>query len=325
MSKIFNALQRSEADLAGEQPSALAEAAEVLLRIEHRLATRGQSLSGVVESTAAALETPTASDFIPVNPSVRPLQPALGKTTHNLAEADPLAHVKSVSISISEASKLVALTDQNPVAAEAFRLLAVRLRELQHERALKKLLVTSTAPQEGKSMVAANLACTLAKGRQERVLLLEGDVRRPTLRKKFGMEGQSGICEWLRNEASLLESIQYLAEAGIWVLWAGTAIGNPLDTLQPRKLSPLLDQLAEWFDWMIIDSPPLLPVADTSLWSSMAEGIILVTRFGVTQRAELISALESIDSQKLIGAVVNCSKRLPHSDYYYSNAYGANH
>lgn len=321
MSKIFNALQRSEAEFADVQPSALTEAAEVLLRIEHRLATREESDSAAAECRAAVMPGTAMPDILAVNSSIRHHDPSPGKMAPSIADGDPLRHVRSVPFSISEASKLVALTDENPGAAEAFRLLAVRLREVRRDRALRKLLVTSTVPQEGKSVVAANLACTLAQGRQERVLLVEGDVRRPTLQQKFGIKGKSGICEWLRNEVSLLESLLYLADAGIWVLWSGKATGNPLDLLLPEKVSPLLDQLAEWFDWIIIDSPPLLPVADTTLWSTMAEGVLLVTRFGITKKKELLSGLGSVDSQKLVGAVVNFSKKLPHSDYYYSHAY----
>jgi capsular exopolysaccharide synthesis family protein len=323
MSKIFDALQRSEADLSGMEPSALTEPTEVLLRIERRIAARERYNEAPSEEPAEALPEPEISEQFAVNTPPRPSAAAAGKPARVAANADPLGHIRAVPLSIPAGSKLVALADEQPAAAEAFRLLAVRLQELRRDRALKRLLITSSIPQEGKSMVAANLACTLAQGRQEKVLLLEGDVRRPSLAQRFGVDGHRGICEWLRKEASLLESIQFLPDAGIWAIWAGKSIGNPLDSLQPQKLSPLLDQLAEWFDWVIIDSPPVLPIADTSIWSALVEGIILVTRYGTTRKKELMRGIKAVDSEKLIGAVLNSSKYLTHSDYYYARTHSA--
>jgi capsular exopolysaccharide synthesis family protein len=232
-------------------------------------------------------------------------------------EQDLIQHIKSVSITPPEWGKLVCLTDEESAAAEAFRLVAVRLRDMRRDRPLRTLLITSTIPQEGKSMVAANLACILSQGQQEKVLLLEGDIRRPTLTQKLGMEERVGLSELLRKEVSLSRSILYLPDAKIWTLPAGQVDGNPLDLLQSQKLSPLMAQLAGWFDWIIIDSPPVLPVADASVWSALADGIVLVTRYGTTRKKELLKGLKEIDRKKIIGAVLNCSKNLRHSDYYY--------
>ena len=228
-----------------------------------------------------------------------------------------LRHVESVPIAAPESGRLVCLTDEESPVSEAFRLIVVRLRNMRCDRPLKKLLITSSIPQEGKSMVAANLACILAQGRQEKVLLLEGDIRRPTLTQTFGIQERAGLCELLRKEVSLSQSIMYLPEARIWAIQAGTLNSNPLDLLQSQKLYPIMTELEEYFDWIIIDSPPLLPIADTSVWSAQAEGIILVTRYGITQKKALLRGVKEVDRKKLVGAVVNCSQNLPHSDYYY--------
>jgi capsular exopolysaccharide synthesis family protein len=260
-------------------------------------------------------EFPSRLDLDP--PSRVPL--VLSAQTHGLPgdSEDLLRHVKSTSIAPPESGRLICVTDPESPAAEAFRLVAVRLREMRRERPLKKLLITSTIPQEGKSVVAANLACILSQGRQEKVLLLEGDIRRPTLSQKMGMEERAGLCEWISKDLSLAQSIVYLPEAKIWALPAGKANTNPLDILQSQRLSPLMTQLAGCFDWVIIDSPPLLPVADTSVWSALADGIVLVTRYGTTQKKELLRGIKQVDAKKVVGAVINCSKNLPHSEYYY--------
>jgi len=226
------------------------------------------------------------------------------------------AQFKSLQVQTSSDSHMVCLEDGHP-AAEQFQFLGVRLQHLRRERPLKKLLITSTIPKEGKSMVAANLACALARRTQQRILLVEGDVRRPTLATIFGISKIPGLCELLQSEGSLTSNIYYLDRPALWLLPAGTAKINPLQLLQSTKLPTLFDQLAELFDWIIIDSPPVLPVADTSIWMRLTDGIVLVTRQGTTEKRQLQRGLEAIDQKKVVGAVLNCRRRPAHSDYYY--------
>jgi capsular exopolysaccharide synthesis family protein len=209
------------------------------------------------------------------------------------------------------------VTDKESLAAENFRFLAVRLRQLQQSRPLKKVLITSAIPREGKTMVAANLACTLARRAQQRTLLVEGDLRRPSLSQMFGLSKMSGICEWLQGESGPSASIYHLEGPGLWILPAGSTPRNPLELMQSGRLSTLMDQLTAWFDWIIIDSPPVLPLADTSVWTRLVDGILLVTRQGTTEKHQLQRGLEAIEPTKLIGALLNCSINTAHSDYYY--------
>ena len=211
----------------------------------------------------------------------------------------------------------MALPDSESPAGEAFHLLGVRLRHMRRQRPLKKVLITSSIPEEGKSMVAANLACTLALRTQQKVLLLEGDVRRPTQSKIFGLQSKPGICEWLSGERSLVNCMYKLESAGIWIFPAGVASGNSLELLQSGRAIPMMEQLTNWFDWVVIDSPPVLPLADTSVWTNMADGILLVTRQGVTQKRQLTRGLEALGNQKVIGAVLNSARSVSHTDYYY--------
>ena len=224
---------------------------------------------------------------------------------------------QSVAFSLPAKSRLVSLAEQASPAAEAFRLLGVRLRNLRKQRPLKKVLITSTVPQEGKSMTAANLACTLASGTSQRVLLLDGDVRRPALTELFGLTGKSGICDWLGDEKSVVSSIYRLDKPGFWMLPAGRVPDNPLGLIQSSKLPTLTEELASWFDWIVIDSPPVLPLADTSIWARIADGILLVARHGITQKRQLQRGIEALDAHKLIGAVMNSTTNLFDRDYYY--------
>lgn len=229
---------------------------------------------------------------------------------------DEFNRVQTLQLSPELSRRLVSLGDQDGPAAEAFRFLGVRLRHLRRDRTIRKLLVTSTIPQEGKSLVAANLACTLSLRTQQRTLLMEGDLRRPSLTEMFRLDGKPGICEWLRGDSELTGCMYRLANERLWIMPAGSSSGNYMELLQSGKISSLIEETAESFDWVIIDSPPILPLADTSIWSRLSDGILLVTRHGKTEKRQLQRGLDAIESQKLVGAVLNSSSNPAHGDYY---------
>jgi capsular exopolysaccharide synthesis family protein len=222
----------------------------------------------------------------------------------------------SLPISLSQDGHLVSLSEEESLGAEKFRFLAVRLRQIQRTRDLKKLLITSTIPEEGKSTISANLAVTLAQRKQQKVLLLEGDLRRPVLAGKFGLAHLAGLSEYLQGEPRSITNIYHLDGAGLWFLPAGKPPENPLELMQTGQLSELLDQLAAGFDWIIIDSPPILPLADTSVWTRFADGVLLVAREGTTQKRQLQRGLETLDQAKLLGMVLNSCTNADHSNYY---------
>lgn len=313
MSQIFDALQRSEAERNGGPAASGLRAIDLLERAEHGNAPdRPHSNSIAVFDQRPSPEEPVAEEASEA--------PELLNVTVNRVEPGRVEgpmQCKVLKISPPDVGHLVSLPDTESSATEAFHLLGVRLRHLRRQRPLKKVLVTSTIPQEGKSMVAANLACTLALRTQQKVLLLEGDIRRPTQSKIFGLQVKSGICSWLSGESNLTDSMFRLDGPGIWILPAGFATGNSLEFLQSGRIVPMMEQLTSWFDWVVIDSPPILPLADTSVWTNMADGILLVTRQGITQRKQLKRGLEALANQKVIGAVLNSAKSLVHSDYYY--------
>lgn len=318
MSQLFDALQRSEAERSGADLSALSEATELLQLAErHADSDRRKSLPfeqsagqtaeherGFGGKTAApagiAVETPVAVEPLP-----------------NDQQSSLFSEFQSLQISVPSNSRLVCVTDGESLAAEKFRFLAVHLQHLRRDRPLKRVLITSSIPQEGKSTVSANLACTLARRSQQKILLVEGDVRRPALSPMFGLSRLSGICELPQGELNLRKSVYHLDRPNLWFLPAGSAPKNPLEVLQSGRLSVVMDQVSALFDWVIIDSPPVMPLADTSVWMRLSDGILLVTRQGITEKQQLRRALEAIEPKKVIGAVLNGSQRTTHSDYYY--------
>ena len=307
MSQIFDALQRSDAERSGDKSSEQMQPTDVLRRAERLESQKWQH-----QSAPVALEEKLAE----LEEADRSLLSIDSISSRRDPPSEIFSQFRSLEVSLALQDRMVCLTDADSAASEAFRLLGVRIRDLRRVRPLKKILVTSSIPQEGKSMVSANLAVTLARAKQ-RVLVLEGDVRRPALSDAFGVAPDAGLCAWLGGERDLTSSIYYLESAGLWIMPAGTSPQNPLELLQQGKLAALMNQLTEWFDTVIIDSPPVLPLADTSIWMRLADGILLVTRQGVTEKRQLRRGLEAISTQKLIGAIVNCSITSTRSDYYY--------
>jgi capsular exopolysaccharide synthesis family protein len=319
MSHIFDALQRSEGEHAEIDSPLLSEATELLRRAERRAASKWET-AVVLQQTdiTESAERDTSIGPQAAAPEVTGQEtPAAGEHTSADRHLDIFSQFQSLQVALAPQNRLACFTDDESHAAEAFRLLGVRLRHLRRDRPLRKVLVTSAIPQEGKSMVAANLACTLAQRSQQRILLLEGDLRRPTLSQTFGLGGNPGLCEYLQAERALTKCIYHLESPGLWILPAGSAQSNALELLQSGRLSALMDQVAAWFEWIIIDSPPVLPLADTSVWARLADGILLVTRQGTAEKRLLQRGLEALEPKKLIGAVLNCSKSSAPSDYYY--------
>jgi len=296
MSNLFDALRRADAENSGlDGGSGLALATELLQSAEEK------------EKRIEPASTPKPQfevDAFEVNSN--PPAPSVG---------DEMERCTVLPLSIGEESHLVSVGAEESLGAEKFRFLAVRLRQLRQNRPLKKILITSTIPQEGKSMIAANLACTLARRKQHKILLLEGDLRRPNIANQFGVGKVPGLCEWLSGLTQDI-NIYKLGDLGLWMLPAGAAPENPLELMQSGKLSLLMQRLEAWFDWIVIDSPPVLPLADTSVWSRVSDGILLVTRKGITEKQQLQRGLEAIEKSKILGALVNGSASVAHSDYY---------
>ena len=319
MSYIFDALQRSQAERAEADKTGLAAAIELLEHAEREVAGQWNS------------EQPQEQD---TEKGPEPLGPLFSGDGfgHGAAGTDPIAitralqdeerretfsHFQTLESSLSTNSRLVCLSDANSPATEAFHLLGVRLRNLQRERGIKTLLITSTIPQEGKSVVAANLACALGSGERQKVLLIDGDMRRPSQSQMFGLANVPGLCNYLQGKRSLTACLYHLAEAGIWILPSGDGPGGSSELIQSPQLPKLMATLGSLFDWIVIDSPPVLPMVDTSVWARQADGILLLARRGTTKKRKLQKGLEALDPSKLIGAVLNTSMSALDNDYYY--------
>jgi len=309
MSRIFDALQRSGTEQSGiEYPDMVSVITEVFE------APRGRPSAG----RATADSTPpiqVREIQVPQVPMTTTMTEAPVEVTEQVTENTAPAEFPSVQVSVATSSRLVFFTEPDSLAAEKFRFLAVRLRQLRQSRSLKKVLVTSTIPEEGKSLVSANLAGVLSR-RMQKVLLLEGDLRRPILAQQFGLGRLAGLGEWLQSGLQTPSNIYHLGGPDFWLMPAGDPPANPLELMQSGRLSQLMGQLETLFDWIIVDSPPLLPLADTTVWARLTDGTLLVAREGKTEKASLQRGLEILKKSDLLGVVLNGCSGSDHESYY---------
>ena len=248
---------------------------------------------------------------------------AASEAKSKAAGAVTFAEAEEVSSAQAVDSRLVCLTDQGSLAAEKFRVLGLKLRNLRDQRKLRRIVVTGTAPEEGKSLIAANLALNQSRSKILKTLLIDGDLRRPRVAARLGCNNDlPGLSECLRGECELTEVVYKLKGTRLWFLPAGRAPENPLELMQGGRLPELLDQLGKFFDWMIVDTPPVVPIADTTYWMKLADGVLMVIREGFSERKTVERALHSFDFSNLLGVVVNSCISNEHNDYYsrYSQA-----
>jgi capsular exopolysaccharide synthesis family protein len=195
--------------------------------------------------------------------------------------------------------------DQQTSCTEQFRTLRTRLYHLRETAPLKKVLVTSALAAEGKTFVATNLGQAIARERERKVLLIDADLRSPALHKPLGAPLAPGLSDYLRGEASDPEIIQHGQEGNLCFIAAGNPGSDPSELLSNGMLDKLLDRVAPLFDWVIIDSPPCLPVADANLIAGFCDGVLLVLRAQSTPSAAAERARKELQKRKVVGVVVN--------------------
>jgi capsular exopolysaccharide synthesis family protein len=203
--------------------------------------------------------------------------------------------------------------------AESFRLLRTNLQFLDLDNPPRSIVITSAISGEGKTTAATNLAAALAQAGR-RVLLVDGDLRRPRVAQVLGLEGSIGLTTVLVGRTKLEDSVQKHAGSGVYVLTSGPTPPNPSEILQAKATHELLNTLRESYDMVIIDAPPLLPVADAAILATAADGAIIITRHGKTNKEQLRGAAQRLHKvgARTFGVVLNMvPKRFGDMNYYY--------
>jgi capsular exopolysaccharide synthesis family protein len=225
-------------------------------------------------------------------------------------------------------SHLIALTSPGSFAAEQYQGLRLTIERLGRGRTLQVIAVTSPAAGEGKTLTAINLAGALARGSDAaRVLLIDADLRRPAVARQLAMtEGGGGLTEVVGNPAATLDGVtQKLQAYNLSVIPAGARIGAVHHVLRSPRLDQVLAEARQRYDFIVLDTPPLLPVFDSALLANSVDGVLMVVAANSTPRKLLGEALNLLDPAKVLGIVFNRDARpmFGYYDSYYKSYFPA--
>ena len=306
MSKIFEALLRLERESGNLPPGVSPEAQEVFQNGSVRLA----STVAVEEATGflpaeGEMETPARPASIPSEP------------------AFDLSQVPAENVNVTPETRIVYHSQPDSPGADRFRLLRMRLWPLWEAGKLKTLLVTSAHAQDGKSTFVMNLATALAEQGQRSVLVVEGDLCHPSLSPRLGIPERAGLAECLEGARNPLSLLRRLEPLGWYLLPAGQARGNSTELLQNPILADIFETLRSYFDWIIIDTPPVVPLTDTLSLKRYADAGLLVVRADRTPSDAVETAIERVGPKNLLGIVLNGSDELDRAYSDYRKTYGA--
>jgi len=207
----------------------------------------------------------------------------------------------------------------NHVGAEKFRTLRSRLYQVASAQPLKKILVTSSIPAEGKTFVTANLAQSFIRQSGRRVLLIDSDLRASRLHLHLGAKATPGLSDYLTGECDEFQVTQVGSEGTLCLIPGGREVTNPSELLHSERMKKLLEQMSNLFDWIVLDSPPALAVHDASILADMCDGVLFVVKAGSTDFELAEKATAEFHEKNLIGVVLNRVERSDtYGDYYYS-------
>ena len=319
MSRIYEALQKAESERSSAPLSTIPEPEQP---------ARGYYARSVA---AAALAEPEPE----FHPNSLPNAPAQSRQTFSppasVSPSLPGARLDLSAISTRswhpDLAALPALQERGP-AVEQFRSLRSRIYELRDIKPLRSVLISSGLPQEGKSFVAANLAISLARNRNSKVLLIDGDMRRYTLHKLLGCDPHPGLADYLAGRADLTDVMQRCAPsagsesalpglANLTLIPGGDGGDRASDLSASPRFAELLHEAGAVFDWVIVDSSPVLPVSDAVNLARSTDGVLLVTRAGVTDFTTAQQAQAQLKATHLLGVVLNAVTKVARIDSYY--------
>jgi protein-tyrosine kinase len=321
MSRIYEALQKAELERKAERPDRPVVVPEVA------------SENPLEQASVAIQEMPVAP---PVMPVASPVMPVASPIAPEIPEVEQRAAVET-GFDLNKVPRRVWMPNYDRLPAlqergagvEQFRSLRSRLHELRDISPLKSILVTSGLPQEGKSFVAANLAISLARHRSSKVLLIDGDMRRYTLHQLLGCEAHPGLADYLAGKVGLVEVMQRAEESpgvektrssvlpNLTFIAGGHGGDKAADLSGNPRFRELLETVSPYFDWIVVDSSPVLPVSDAVNLSRSCDGVLLVARMGVTKYPVAQRAQSEMKSAKVLGFVLNGAVKYSNPGTYY--------
>ncbi|MGO4927791.1 CpsD/CapB family tyrosine-protein kinase [Fundicoccus sp. Sow4_F4] len=218
-----------------------------------------------------------------------------------------------------QGTSLIAYVDPKSLNAEQFRTIRTNIEFAQLDKPMKNLLVSSSIPAEGKSTVASNLAYVIAQT-DKKVLLVDADLRKPTVHRTFKLNNEQGLTTLLTNaDLKFNQVVQHSRDLNLYFLPSGPIPPNPSEILGSGRMTLLMQELGQYFDIVIYDAPPITAVTDPQILATKVDGVVMVVRQGYTRKEEVKKAKEALDNvnANILGYVLN-GKELSDSAGYYA-------
>lgn len=241
-------------------------------------------------------------------------------TTANVVQLDP-PNKKVLEDKLDP--NLIAYYSPQSVEAELFKVLRTNLLFPAAGKAPKSILVTSAMPGDGKSFVSANLAISMAQGIEEHVLLIDADMRKPSIHRLFGQQSPAGLADYLSNGADLPNLLLKTPVPKLTILPGGAPPSNPAELLSSKKMKALLDEVVNRYEdrFIIIDSPPPAMAIETTAIAKIVHGVIVVVKAGKTPKQAVSDVIEQIGKEKILGIVLNNVEQSINKYYGYGKPY----
>jgi protein-tyrosine kinase len=317
MSRIYEALQKAESERKSTQSNREGR------RPEQPVDLGPRSQAAVAEYEDSAMQR--AEMHHDLEPTVAPAEAFAYAPTAPSMDIDSVPkHVWTPSY-----SQLPSLLERGP-GVEQFRSLRSRIQELRDIKPLKSILISSGLSQEGKSFVATNLAISLARHKNSKVLLIDGDMRRYTLHQLLGCQPYPGLADYLAGKAEMVEVMQRGEETpatdgvrpgailpNLTFIAGGNGGDKAADLSGSPRFGELIRAASPHFDWIIVDSSPVLPVSDAVNLARSCDGVLLVARGGVTKFPEAQRAQTELRASNILGFVLNAVENQPEVGSYY--------
>jgi capsular exopolysaccharide synthesis family protein len=304
MSRIHEALKRAEQERA---------ASNLAQKVEERVERIVPSNAIEIVAPAPEVSTPPILQSIPL-PLSKP--EAISET---LQFEEIWANCTKPSWKPN--SNFLVFSNPNPFhpGTEQFRTLRSRLYRMRDSQPLQTILVSSAIPAEGKTLIAANLAHAMVRQKGCRVLLIDADLRSPRTHTLLGAPATPGLADYLQNDSNEFEIIQRGHEEGFCFIPAGNHVTHPSELISSYRMKLLLERVKPAFDWIIIDSPPALPVADASVLGGLCDGVLFVVRAKSTPSETSQKACKELRDTHILGVVLNSADESAEYSSYYSN------